>query len=373
MNPVDELQATRVSDIDVDARQMRKFDEVCVQLLKLRIGLLLIAVLLILVGGLLGDMWNWRIGAAHMVVAMLAMLLFFLLAKGMSGRIYKEGQLVPAVVVQLHPIELLALADMTIPGGSSRAHDAHWAYKRFRVKKLPRHQLRVGELVPCVTSFQRREDGVFADFLPRPLAWATGSEATIKRNIARIDENEWGLLKQFMSRRTCIEEGAVRIEVEPTDDRGVAVWRKCRFYCIGFNYPIDWLVEVEDLGDGAYYVACEQEGDDATALVVVTAVSHGDAPAELLQRNLGKLREQPSHEALDVRETGTINYRGYSAHYCTFTLETVEFMLYGRIYTFSAGDYSMTVMMQDKEDRFDEKFAFMKNSLQVLGSAPAKR
>ena len=151
------------------------------------------------------------------------------------------------------------------------------------------------------------------------------------------------------------------------------MWRKCRFYCIGFNYPIDWLVEVEDLGDGAYYVACEQEGDDATALVVVTAVSHGDAPAELLQRNLSKLREQPSHEALEVRETGTINYRGYSAHYCTFTLETEESMLYGRIYTFLAGDYSMTVMMQDKEDRFDEKFAFMKNSLQVLGSAPAKR
>lgn len=111
-------------------------------------------------------------------------------------RRYAEGELVPAIVAEVHQhgATLLALVDLA----KSEASGARYAFVIRKVHALPGHRTTPGERVPAVGVPVERASLVSTDLWqtvdPMPIAWATRDATVIRRAEACIGEVEWTLL-----------------------------------------------------------------------------------------------------------------------------------------------------------------------------------
>jgi len=199
----------RLADVRVDDAWVRKHNESLGEVRRLQVSAAVIAVVLVsaivacvLLSG--GAAWSYIVAVPLGLFALgsLAMIAYIPRKMGSMRHTYETGELVPAIVTDVRPhgITLLALVDRAV----DRRVGSLPALAVRSIEKLPVHDVRVGERVPCVAVVGNRSarggDNTWQFITPMPLAWATGDAEAIRRNAALIPDEEWDTVRRSKHR-----------------------------------------------------------------------------------------------------------------------------------------------------------------------------
>lgn len=199
----------RLTDFPVDDAWVRKNNESLAEVRRLQwsAGILGVVVLAAGIGMLLySDLaaWGWIIAALAGVFAIgcLAMIGYIPRKMGSMAHTYATSELVPAIVAEVRPrgLTLLALVDRAV----DRSAGTLPALAVRSCEKIPGHDVRVGERVPCVAVVGNRSarggDNLYQFISPMPVAWATPDAAVLRRLVREIPPGEWETLRQNLDR-----------------------------------------------------------------------------------------------------------------------------------------------------------------------------
>ena len=357
-------QATRTSDITVDTAWMKQHDEQRAEFMKLIWQRLVFGLVMVGAAVALYVYGHWIFGSIAALLALFALALVFLLHNASGSAAYTSGALVPAIVVRTAPIELLALANVDC-SEEDAGLEAQWAYKRFSVKRLPLHQVALGERVPCIALFGGEEDGRWTQFDPRPLCWATSDAAAIRRNTARIDGSEWEMLSHITDDTTAANGDIVLLGTNESTGRAEAMIRTIIYGEISFRYPETWKVETEDYDEGSYQIACEKKGDNSSAILTLTADPSQISASDKLHDALRSMRKQKIYQNIHLQPIESTTTFVSDGFFCSYTFSVSGTDLFGRLHTFRAGDKTFTLIMQDEQADLDATFKFFTDSFTV--------
>ncbi|MFN3602042.1 MAG: DUF3239 domain-containing protein [Dietzia sp.] len=199
----------RLTDFPVDDAWVRKNNESLAEVRRLQwsAGILGVVVLAAGTGMLLySDLsaWGWIIAAVAGLFAIgcLAMIGYIPRKMGSMAHTYATSELVPAIVAEVRPrgFTLLALVDRTVDRSAGKLP----ALAVRSCEKIPGHDVRVGERVPCVAVVGNRSarggDNLYQFISPMPVAWATPDPAVLRRVAREIPAGEWETLRQNLDR-----------------------------------------------------------------------------------------------------------------------------------------------------------------------------
>ena len=146
---------------------------------------------------------HWIIGALGVILtAFCAMVSYYTVTSTAAKQMtYEDGLLVPGMIVNLSPLEIIVLVNMC----SSEDTPTTYGCKKIQVGSLPGHAIEVGEEVPCATLFLGSKDGCYQTFMPRPICWGYSDSEKIKSAAAAIFSEEdyesvgggWDALRQI--------------------------------------------------------------------------------------------------------------------------------------------------------------------------------
>jgi hypothetical protein len=109
---------------------------------------------------------------------------------------FRDGLLVPGVVVSREPLALVALADM-----GKGVTGVEYAIARLEPRRLPSHSHEPGTRVPCVARFAEDADAdLWRWFYPHPICWATGDPMDLDQCFARLGEEPFRRLEACVAR-----------------------------------------------------------------------------------------------------------------------------------------------------------------------------
>ena len=131
---------------------------------------------------------HWIIGLVGVPFSVFAALVSYYALDSTSVKemAYKDGLLTPAIVVNVDPIELIAMANMR----SSIDGDEIYGCQRLQVESLPLHSLQLGEKVPCASLFTGTQKGRHKVFNARPVCWGFDDASKIERAIESISADD---------------------------------------------------------------------------------------------------------------------------------------------------------------------------------------
>jgi len=355
-------RASRTSDVEVNKELMKKYDEQRAKLIRLSwrpLGFFLIMLSLSL--KLYVDAhWVW--GTLPMLVALFALFRFYAYRNAGGASAYTSGLLVPAIVVRTNPIELIALADVCCDD----AGDEQFAYKRFAVKNLPLHKVVEGERIPCMALFGGSTNGQWANFEPRPLCWVTDDANAIKHNIDRIEEREWDILRKITDDTTAATDDIVLLDVDKHTSEVRRKTNKIAYGGLSFCYPDSWKIEKEEGDNGIHYIYCEKKGDDSSEIISVNVVSPQVDVLAKLEETLNSMKQQEVYHNMSTEPVRNVSLRDNDAILCSFVCSFSNTKYFGRIYILNVSGKTFTVLMQDEEDDFENKFKFFTDSFTII-------
>ncbi|EYT63076.1 hypothetical protein H483_0108920 [Dietzia sp. UCD-THP] len=199
----------RLADFPVDEAWVRKNNESLAEVRRLQwsAGVLGVVVLAAGAGMLLYSelaAWGWIVATVAGVFAIgcLAMIWYIPRKMGSMAHTYATSELVPAIVAEVRPrgVTLLALVDRAV----DRSAGTLPALAVRSCEKIPGHDARVGERVPCVAVVGNRSargaDNLYQFISPMPVAWATPDAAVLRRLTREIPAGEWESLRQKLDR-----------------------------------------------------------------------------------------------------------------------------------------------------------------------------
>ncbi|UGS42784.1 DUF3239 domain-containing protein [Pseudocitrobacter corydidari] len=143
---------------------------------------------------------GWRaITGGIFAIISLALFIFLLLAIHKTGKphtFFKRGVLNPGIICHIGDgyVGILVLAELTINATS-------WGLVSLQAKRLPGHNLTLGERIPVTCCFIENDSGhAFAIAYALPIAWGTNDASVIQYGIDSIPQQEWDILEQLKKR-----------------------------------------------------------------------------------------------------------------------------------------------------------------------------
>jgi hypothetical protein len=113
-----------------------------------------------------------------------------------TARHFRDGLLVPGVVITREPLALVALADM----GKAET-GVEYALARLEPRRLPVHSHEPGTRVPCVARFAEDAGAdAWRWFYPHPICWGTGDPFELDQCFARLGEEPYRRLEALVAR-----------------------------------------------------------------------------------------------------------------------------------------------------------------------------
>ena len=193
--------ASRAINLDSDQEQIAKYDEYTAKSNPLQYIALCIALALFGWSAYLFYTGHWIWGALSLIAGVFVFMISRSLGKATLQKsiAYESGLIIPGIVVNTNPLQILAMADMR----GDEDIDVLYGCQKFSLAALPLHSLTVGEKVPCVSLFGMSIKGYRRHFEPRPVSWGYSDPEVIKSAIAAIDEaedgdvSEWEILEQL--------------------------------------------------------------------------------------------------------------------------------------------------------------------------------
>lgn len=213
-------QASRAMNIEPDEDQIKNHDQYPDS------GNFIKYIFIILLLGILGltvylfSNGRWILGILGIIGTLFIALLTFVFGNATKKMAYKNGLIIPAIIINTNPIEILAMADMR----SSEEQTPVYGFQKMILKTLPNHKIEINEKVPCVSLFGMAIKGYRRHFEPRPISWGFKNESLIPQTIEIIsnDEapndffnNEWEMLYKIKDK---ISEETARDTVLFFDD-----------------------------------------------------------------------------------------------------------------------------------------------------------
>lgn len=198
--------ASRAMNIEPDEEQIKKYDQypdtgsfIKYLFIILSLGTLALTVYLFSNG-------RWILGILGIIGTLL--FAFLILVFGGSKKMaYKIGLIIPAIIVNTNPIEIVAMADMR----SKEDQEPVYGFLKMIINNLPNHKIEIDEKVPCVSLFGSAIKGYRRHFEPRPISWGYAEESFIPQTVAVISQeatssdlfnNEWEMLYKIKDRFT---------------------------------------------------------------------------------------------------------------------------------------------------------------------------
>lgn len=200
--------STRSMNIEPDVEHLKQFDEYPSKKPLLSYVFYLLSLSLLVWSIYLFSKGSWVLG---IIVAILSLIITFftysfsnpLLNKRIA---YESGLIIPSIIVNTNPIQLLALADVT----ADESSETIYGVRLLNVTQLPHHDIKMGEKVPCVALFGMAIKGYRRHYEPRPIAWGFKERTFIDQAIESISNdseiiqnnlvNEWELLDQIQNK-----------------------------------------------------------------------------------------------------------------------------------------------------------------------------
>ena len=184
-------QASRAMNIEPDEDQIKKYDQYPDSggFIKNIIIFLLFAIL----GLTIYLFYNgrWILGIIGIIATLFLGLLTFVFGSATKKAAYQNGLIIPAVIINTNPIEILAMADMR----STDEQAPVYGFQKIKINTLPNHKIEINEKVPCVTLFGMAIKGYRRHFEPRPISWGFKDASLIRQTIEVISgdqtENEF--------------------------------------------------------------------------------------------------------------------------------------------------------------------------------------
>jgi len=114
---------------------------------------------------------------------------------------YSDGLIIPAIVINTNPIEIIALANMSTEENQKPIYGC----LKMQIKSLPNHKIVLDEKVPCVSLFGMEIKGYRRHFEPRPISWGFKDASLISKVINSISADkqegefidEWTMLQSL--------------------------------------------------------------------------------------------------------------------------------------------------------------------------------
>jgi hypothetical protein len=202
--------ATSAPHVELDFRRLRRFDSEIGSLVRMVQGMIALFIVLLAI-----DVALWWSGAwfwAFMVLFPLWWMRKWMRHVTLIPRVahamrqlFHNALLTPGIIERVEPLTVVCLA----PLGNGMG-DSYWGLKRLRIRDLPLHEHRVGEVFPCVSGFEEGEaDDRWADFIPRPISWGTGDLDKIRDLVVKLGSEGPELL------RRCLREGLLPGKQQP--------------------------------------------------------------------------------------------------------------------------------------------------------------
>lgn len=193
-------------EFPVDKHHAKAVNETLGDIRRLQWSAALMAVLL---GGgaawlfVLAQPWSYILGVVLAITALTSLFMVVWTPRkvGSIEDLYAKGDLVPAVVAEVHPrgITLLALLDIAKPGAAA----PHYALATRTVRTLPGKDNTVGAKFPSISVLgdrTTRGDGETWQMVSvMPIAWGTRDARVLTKATAQIGDAEWTLLRKNIS------------------------------------------------------------------------------------------------------------------------------------------------------------------------------
>ncbi|WP_137723390.1 DUF3239 domain-containing protein [Prescottella subtropica] len=193
-------------EFPVDKHHAKAVNETLGDLRRLQWSAALMAVLL---GGgaawlfVLAQPWSYILGVVLAITALVSLFMVVWTPRkvGSIEDLYAKGDLVPAVVSEVHPrgLTLLALVDVAKPDAGA----PHYAFAARTVRALPGQDHKVGKKVPSVsvlgdrTSLTDTTTWQMASFMP--VSWGTRDGKVLTKATAQIPGYEWTLVEKNLA------------------------------------------------------------------------------------------------------------------------------------------------------------------------------
>jgi hypothetical protein len=153
------------------------------------------AVFLVVAIGTLLLEWTVVAIIAGVLFVLVSALVGFIVTRQML--ICENAVLTTSIVISESPVEILALVNMD----TGFSEEPVLALKTIRyAKKIPCYVCRVGQVIPCVSSFQGEELETWDGFHPWPLSFATGDTNALQKNLDLLDADDIALLRDCIAR-----------------------------------------------------------------------------------------------------------------------------------------------------------------------------
>ncbi|QBJ97337.1 DUF3239 domain-containing protein [Rhodococcus sp. ABRD24] len=151
----------------------------------------------------LGQPWAYILGAVLAICAVtsLWMVVWTPRKVGSIDQLYAKGDLVPALISEVHPrgYTLLALVDIAKPDAAA----PRYALATRTIRALPGKGYTVGHKVPSVSVLgdrtNRGDSDTWQMVSMMPIAWGTWDSKVIAKATSQITETEWNLLRRNIS------------------------------------------------------------------------------------------------------------------------------------------------------------------------------
>lgn len=192
-------QASRAMNIEPDEEQIKNHDQypdsgnfIKYFFIILLLGILGLTIYLFFNG-------RWILGIFAIIGTLFFALLTFVFGNATKKMAYKNGLIIPAIIINTSPIEILAMADMR----TTEEQTPVYGFLKMIINTLPNHKVEINEKVPCVSLFGMAIKGYRRHFEPRPISWGFKDESLIPQTIEIISndaapneffKNEWEML-----------------------------------------------------------------------------------------------------------------------------------------------------------------------------------
>lgn len=206
-------QASRSMNIEPDEEQIKKYDQYPDS------GSFIKNIIIILLLGILGLTFylfsngRWILGIIGIIATLFLALLTFVFGSATKKAAYKNGLIVPAIIINTSPVEILAMADMR----TTEEQAPIYGFLKKSINNLPNHKIEIDEKIPCVTLFGMGIKGYRRHFEPRPISWGFKDKSLIEQTIEVIS-NDGTESEFFKTEWEMLYKAKEKISGEPTLD-----------------------------------------------------------------------------------------------------------------------------------------------------------
>ncbi len=199
---------------EVDEAYAKKNNEFLRDTKRLQTSALLFGVVLLAVGGGLyyladGAVWGWIVMSMMGVMALISFIMIPVLPRqvGTAQSLYNQYPLVPAVVAEINPRDVVLLALVNINVDESMP--PRWGLAVRTVTRLGVHDRKLGERVPSVGVSGRRtlrDQNHWDEISPMPITWGTTDKDIVRQAEKTIPHELWNKLEKNRNKLDQVKE-----------------------------------------------------------------------------------------------------------------------------------------------------------------------